>query len=131
MLKKSEAKRHRMAKYASVAVLSRLREKKTATATSSLQTVTNNFDHYLKTMMIALPVTAILLHAATGKEETVKLVDITFKLQSAALLITALGCVLVLYCARCLACCMYAIERSGAHNELRNYLQNHPGIMNP
>jgi hypothetical protein len=136
MARKSEAAQHRSAKYPSVALVSQLREqqreKRVAAATASLQTVTNNFDHYLKTMMVAVPLAAILLHAVTVKDQTtVKFFDLTFKLQSAALVVTALGCVFLLYCARCLGGCVNAIEQSRSQNDLRNYLQNHPGIMNP
>jgi len=131
MGRKVEAARHRLAKYSATVTNSQLREKRIAAATASMLTVTNNFDHYLKTMMIAVPTTAILLHAVTVKEQTVKLFDITFSVQSAALAITALGCVFLLYCARCLLRCVYAIEQSTSKNELRNYLQNHPGVMNP
>src|SRR5262249_33728246 len=83
-------------------------------------------------MMVAVPLTAILLHAVTVKDQTtVKFFDLTFKLQTAALVVTALGCVFLLYCARCLGGCVNAIEQSRSRNDLRNYLQNHPGIMNP
>jgi hypothetical protein len=135
MPRKVEAAQNRLAMYSATVNRSQIREqqreKRIAAATASLLTVTNNFDHYLKTMMIAVPITAILLHAVTVKDQTVKLFDITFKLQSAALAITALACVFLLYSARCLLACINTIEQSRSRVELRNYLQNHPGIMNP
>jgi hypothetical protein len=128
---KTETARHRSAKYLATATQSNLREKRTTAATASLQTVTTTFDQYLKTMMIAVPITAILLNAATVQEKTVKIFDITFQAQSAALAITSLSCVFLLYCARCLLGCVSAIEQSTSKTEMRNYLQNHPGVMNP
>jgi hypothetical protein len=133
MQKKVEAPRLRLKRNPAVSTraYSRQQEKEKTAAVASLQIVTNNFDHYLKTLMVAVPITAILLHAATVKDETVKLFDLTFNRQSAALIITALGCIFLLYCARCLTCCLYAVEHSRTPHDLTNYLQTHPGVMNP
>src|SRR5262249_3042244 len=100
MPRKIQATRQRLAKYSPTIALLQLQEKRTAAA-AALQSITNNFDHYLKTMLIAVPITAILLNAATVHEKTIKVVfDITFQARSAALAIMSLGCVFLLYCAR-------------------------------